>query len=360
MNGTLRICLIAASRFPIAEPFVGGLEAHTHALAHELVRRGHQVSLFAAPGSDPSLDVHHLPVMRREPSAAARADVGATPREWMNEHHAYLSLMLDLARDGDRRFDVVHNNSLHYLPIAMASSLAPVVLTTLHTPPLELLESAIDLAPPNSVFVSVSHATARAWAPQVASTTIHNGIDADRWSYGPGGGAALWFGRLVPEKAPDHAIRAARAAGMPLDLVGPLLDPTYFAREIEPMLGDGITYRGHLGHRELAQLAGRASVAVVSPAWDEPYGLVAAEAMACGTPVAAYARGGLPEVIGLDGGALARPDDPDDLALAMLRARDLDRRVVRRRAVEHFSLSTMVDRYVELYRQVAPTSLDVA
>src|SRR5690606_1438843 len=153
-------------------------------------------------------------------SSAARSDVGATPREWMSEHHAYLSLMLDLAAAGPRRFDVVHNNSLHYLPIAMARSLSPVVVTTLHTPPLDLLESAIDLASATSVFVSVSHATARAWSPHVTTQTIHNGIDTERWAYGPGGGAAIWFGRLVPEKAPHHAILAARAAGMDLDLVG--------------------------------------------------------------------------------------------------------------------------------------------
>ncbi|WP_110240051.1 glycosyltransferase family 4 protein [Nocardioides gilvus] len=360
MSRALRICLIAASRFPIIEPFVGGLEAHTHALARELVRRGHQVSLFAAPGSDPSLDVHHLQVKQREPSAAARADVGATPREWMSEHHAYLGLMVDLAQEGYGHFDVVHNNSLHYLPIAMARSLSPVVVTTLHTPPLDLLESAIDLAPPSSVFVSVSHATARAWSPHVASTTIHNGIDTDRWAYGPGGGAAVWFGRLVAEKAPHHAILAARAAGMDLDLVGPRLDPTYFAEQVEPLLGDGVVYRGHLGHRELAAMVARASVAVVSPVWDEPYGLVAAEAMACGTPVAAYARGGLPEVVGRDGGALARPDDPHDLARAMVRARQLDRRTVRRRVQEHFSLAAMVDKYVDLYRQVIPANADVA
>lgn len=345
------MCLIASSRFAIREPFVGGLEAHTHLLARELGRRGHEVSLFAAPGSDPALDVRELPVRRRDPSPAARADVGATPREWLEEHHAYLSLMLDLAAPGGDRFDVVHNNSLHYLPVAMAAALAPTVVTTLHTPPLEILESAIDLAPSRSVFVSVSDATARAWAPHVTARTIHNGVDTSRWPLGPGGGPAVWSGRIVPEKAPHHAIIAARRAGTALDVVGPCHDPGYFADEVAPRLGDGITYRGHLAHEELGVLLGRASVAVVSPEWDEPYGLVAAEAMACGTPVAAYARGGLPEVVGVEGGALARPGDPDDLARAIVEASGRDRALVRRRVEEHFSLEAMVDRYVEVYRE---------
>ncbi|GGD30979.1 glycosyltransferase family 4 protein [Nocardioides daphniae] len=351
MTRPLRVCLIASSRFAIREPFVGGLEAHTHLLARELGRRGHEVSLFAAPGSDPTLNVRELPVRRRDPSPAARADVGATPREWVEEHHAYLSLMLDLAASGGERFDVVHNNSLHYLPVAMAAALAPTVVTTLHTPPLAFLESAIDLAPARSVFVAVSDATGRAWAPHVAARTVHNGVDTNRWPVGPGGDAAVWSGRLVPEKAPHHAIIAARRAGMPLVLVGPCHDPAYFADEVAPRLGDGITYRGHVGHDELGDLLGRSRVAVVSPEWDEPYGLVAAEAMACGTPVAAYARGGLPEVVGVEGGALARPGDPDDLARAILEAAGRDRAGVRRRVEQHFSLEAMVDRYVEVYRE---------
>ena len=96
MTGPLRICLIASSRFPVAEPFAGGLEAHTHSLASELIRRGHEVTLFAAPGSDPALGVTELGVEPFSSSPAARADVGARPEQWMREHHAYLKLMLDL------------------------------------------------------------------------------------------------------------------------------------------------------------------------------------------------------------------------------------------------------------------------
>lgn len=345
----LRICLIASSRFPIREPFAGGLEAHTHALARQLHARGHEVSVFAAPGSDPSLGVVELPVETFEPAEGERHDTGVTPDSWLNEHHAYLGLMLDLARTGHERFDVVHNNSLHHLPIAMSPALRVPMFTTLHTPPVPWLASAVAYADPGSTFVAVSRFTAQEWSPSVACLTIHNGIDVEAWSPGPGGGPAVWSGRLVPEKAPHLAIDAARRAGMPLTLAGPSLDRGYFAREIEPRLGGDVEYVGHLTHEQLRVTLGAASVAVVTPVWDEPYGLVAAEALACGTPVAAFARGALPEFVDDSVGALARPDDVDDLARAMRLAATRDRATVRRVAEERCSIAHMVDRYEELY-----------
>jgi glycosyltransferase involved in cell wall biosynthesis len=331
----LRICLIASSRFPVREPFAGGLEAHTHSLARELVNRGHSVSLFAAPGSDTTLDVYELPFASFDQSDSARGDVAAHPDIWAQEHHAYLSLMLDLAKSGPERFDVVHNNSLHYLPVAMAEAVGLPVVTTLHTPPLSWLESAIRFAPSSAVFAAVSEHTALAWKDTVASTVVLNGIDTSRW--------------VVPEKAPHLAIRAAKLAGVPLELAGPALDRRYFDEAIAPLLDDTITYRGHLAHTDLIRAVGRASVAVVTPSWDEPYGLVAAEAMACGTPVAAFARGALPEIITPASGRLAQPDSITSLATAIVEAQALDRARVRDRAVHHFSLTRMVDDYERLY-----------
>ncbi len=349
----MRICLVASSRFPIAEPFQGGLEAHTATLATALRRRGHHVSVFAAPGSDPALGVQELPVRRFEPSAAARADVGAHPDTWMQEHHAYLALMLDLLERGAERFDVVHNNSLHHLPVAMAGALPVPMVTTLHTPPLGWLESAIALARRSSTFAAVSRHTAHAWSHAVRAEVVHNGVDVDRWRPGPGGDRAIWTGRLVPEKAPHLAVRAARRAGLGIDLAGPVLDPAYVREHLAPLLGDDVRLLGHLGTDALRDAVGRARVALVSPRWDEPYGLVAAEAMACGTPVAAFARGALPEVVDVRAGRLARADDVDDLARAALEAATLDRSEVRSHAVAHCSLERMVRRYEELYRRAS-------
>ncbi|RYJ05520.1 MAG: glycosyltransferase family 4 protein, partial [Actinomycetales bacterium] len=181
----MRVCLVASSRFPIREPFQGGLEAHTAMLADRLLQRGHDVSAFAAPGSDPRFAAGALDVQGFEPSETARADVGAMPASWMREHHAYLSLMLDLARTGRRRFDLVHNNSLHHLPVAMASMTGLPTVTSLHTPPIAWLESAIALAGDSVRFTAVSRHTAEAWSHVTDATVVSNGVDTDHWRAGP-------------------------------------------------------------------------------------------------------------------------------------------------------------------------------
>lgn len=353
---TLRICLVANSRFPIAEPFTGGLESMTWHLASELVRRGHEVAVFAAPGSDPGLGVTELEV-EPVPQHGRRHDVDATPYVEVVEHHAYLSLMLDLGGRAGERFDVLHNNSLHYLPVAMAPSLPMPMLTTLHTPPLWWLESAVRLDRGTSSFAAVSQHTAESWSSITDATCVLNGIDVDRWTAGPGGTAAVWSGRLVAEKAPHHAVLAARRAGVPIVLAGPVLDEDYFRVHVEPLLGAEATYAGHLAQHDLATLVGGSGVAVVTPEWDEPYGLVAAEALACGTPVAAYARGGLPEVLSEETGRLAPPGDVDLLARAITEASGLDRRACRARAESELSLRRMVDRYEEIYLRLQQTRL---
>jgi glycosyltransferase involved in cell wall biosynthesis len=349
----MRICLIASSRFPVREPFQGGLEAQTATLAARLIARGHQVSLFAAPGSDPRLNVEELEVGVFEPSPAARQDVGAPPLQWMREHHAYLQLMLELIASGADRFDVIHNNSLHHLPVAMAPALRVPMVSSLHTPPLAWLESAMALAGSDVTFTAVSDHTALAWSHATDARVVRNGIDTDRWAPGPGGDRAVWTGRLVPEKAPHLAIRAAREAGIDLVLAGARLDPEYFDREVAPLLDRHVEYAGHLSSAELAELVGRSCVALASPTWDEPYGLVAAEAMSCGTPVAAFARGALPEIVSADGGRLAEPGSVSSLAQAGREARHLDRERVRAHAVEKLGIAPMVEAYERIYEQVS-------
>ncbi|WP_324792660.1 glycosyltransferase [Streptomyces cyaneofuscatus] len=111
----LRIALIASARHPIAEPFAGGLEAHTWTLSAALRSRGHEVTVFAGPGSDPELGVVEMPLRPARISESARQDTSMVAAPWLEEHHAYLQLMLELARTPSR-YDLVHNNSLNYPP----------------------------------------------------------------------------------------------------------------------------------------------------------------------------------------------------------------------------------------------------
>jgi glycosyltransferase involved in cell wall biosynthesis len=353
MGRRLRIALLASARHPIAEPFEGGLEAHTWTLTHALQERGHHVTLFAGPGSDRRLGAHELPVQWPRLSRAARADDSMTASAFMAEHHAYLQVMLTAAQD-DRRFDIVHNNSLHYLPVAMAGSSRVPVLTTLHTPPTPWLESAAQLNRRQVTFVAVSAHTARAWQPAVGRVgVIPNGIDLARWAMGPGGGPLVWFGRLAPEKGADLALRAARSAGLALDVAGPIADERFFRRFVEPLLDHRRRYVGHLKGGPLAELVATASATLVTPRWDEPFGLVVAESLACGTPVAAFARGAVSDLVDRSCGVLARPDDVADLAAAARDAILLPRHLARRRAVTEWSHVAMVDRYCALYAHLA-------
>jgi glycosyltransferase involved in cell wall biosynthesis len=342
--------VIASARHPIREPFAGGLEAHTWLLVRGLRRRGHEVSLFAAAGSDPSLSARMLEVSRLDVSAAASRDVSMPAEQWLGEHHGYLTLMLQLMNGDAGQFDIVHNNSLHHLPVAMARALRTPVVTTLHTPPTPWLESAIAAGPCPVTFAAVSRGTAAAWAHTVRDpAVIPNGIDVGAWPPGPGGGPLIWFGRMVHEKGPDLAIDAARQAGIPLQLAGPISDPAFFEQCVQPRLGADATYLGHLAHTELAAVVGQARATLVTPRWDEPYGLVAAESLACGTPVIGFARGGLPEIVDADCAALVLADDVDALAAAARTSASLSRAAARRRALSHCAARDMIQSYERLY-----------
>jgi glycosyltransferase involved in cell wall biosynthesis len=352
----LRIALIGHCRFPIAEPFAGGLESHVWALADGLRRKGHEVTLFAGPGSDPRLGVHELPLRGPQISDAARADVSMPPAMVLDEHHAYLDLMLRLARGEHGRFDAVHNHSLHHLPIALAPMLEMPMVSTLHTPPTPWLESAIQTGDAAAVtFVAVSRHTARAWRHMLGDiAVVSNGVDLARWPVGPGGGPAVWSGRIAPEKGTHLAIDAAVLAGVPLCVAGPITDPVYYADELAWRLRQpGVTYLGHLTHDQLSALVGRAGVALVTPCWDEPYGLVVAEALACGTPVCGFARGAVPDLLDAECGRLVAAGDVRGLAEAIAESGGLSRRAARRRAVAECSNEAMLDRHVALYETLA-------
>lgn len=333
----MRIGLIAHHAAPIAAPFSGGLEAMTWYLARWLARRGHEVTLFAPPGSavpgvvTVALDLH--PPM----SDLARRDVSMPPERFMQAHYAYQRVMRDLIAERFT-FDVVHSHALHYLPVMLAEMLPVPVVLTLHTPPTPWLETALRASARRPCLVAVSRATARMWGG--ADAIIPNGVDLDLWPAGPGGRELAWTGRIVPEKAPHLALDAARTAGRRLRLAGPILDRRYFEHEVAPRLDSRRRYVGHLPHADLGTLLASSAALLQAPMWEEPFGLTAAEAMATGTPVASFARGGVPEVIGRRGGLLVDPGDVEGLARAACAASAFSREDVR----EHAHASLGIDR----------------
>lgn len=346
----MRIGIIAHLKHPIAEPFAGGLEMHTHLLARSLRDRGHAVTIFASSRSEPALG---LEAICTETAISAVGTSEASDIAFFREHHAYLSLMTSLRH---RDFDVIHNNALHYLPLTMADSLSVPMVTTLHTPPFCWLESGLRLcAAPNHALVAVSQSVAAQWehvAP--ADAVILNGIDLRKFAFRAQADATpylLWYGRIVPEKGLHLAIEAARLIGLPLRIAGPVLDEAYYRTVIAPSLGPNMRHVGHLAHSELAQLVAGASAFLCTPLWDEPYGLVVAEALACGVPVAAFSRGAIPEILDPSCGVLATPDDVASLADAGRAALKLDRGACRARAERMCDATRMVESYEALYQR---------
>ena len=355
-EGPLDIAVIAGFRFTVTEPHAGGMERHTDLLARQLVDVGHRVTVYAGHGSAPMSTPYELVAISTttfEPSPGARRDVSMPPEMFMAEHDAYLRLCHRLRNS---RHDVVHNNSLHYLPVI--SELGRPVLHTLHTPPTPWLESAYSIVHDRRLgdgmarsVVSVSACNAAAWRHTIDGV-VHNGIEPERWTFGPGGADAAWIGRIVPEKGTHHAIEAARLAGMRLRFAGPIHDHDYFHGTIAPLLSPEVEYLGHLDVNGAAALLGRSAVCFVTPRWEEPFGLVAIEALACGTPVVGYDRGALCEIIDDHVGCLVPGDDIDQLARAALIAATLDRSTCRTTVLRRFSAATMTSAYVERYRSL--------
>ncbi|MFC7490710.1 MULTISPECIES: glycosyltransferase [unclassified Knoellia] len=353
----MRIAMFATSRHPIVEPYAGGQEAHTALLARGLRRLGHHVRLYACAGTDESLADEIVPYPLLPPlSAVAQLDHQLPEPDFLSDHAAFTSAVVDLLARPD--VDVVHNQSLHFLPLAFSTVLPAPLVTTLHTPPFPWMELGVALAGPHAAYACVSRANARDWTTlPVAPRIILNGVEDDGVGPGVGGDDLVWMGRLTPDKGADLAIKVARRVGRPLRLAGPVSDRVWFEEVITPELHGGIEYVGHLSHVQLAALVRTSAAALVTPRWEEPFGLVAAEAAMWGTPVVALARGGLAEVVTSGVGALVSGGGGDD-QLVMALSEGLDavsdlRRVdVQRAARRDLGAERMVADYVGLYRDL--------
>ena len=354
----MKIAIIAHLKFPIGEPFHGGLEMHTHCLTKELLRRGHDVTLFALRESDASFRVVEPALEAISPTPGIDLFDGEPGfgLEFVNKFHAYMDVVQTIQRGG---FDIVHNNSLHFLPLSLAHTLGCPMVTTLHCPPFASLRSGVILARPylGNQFVAVSESIARQWADDITHCrVVLNGIQVADWGHSPRGeeNTAFWFGRFCPEKGPHFAIEAARRAGYRLRLAGSIYDNEYFQTLIAPQLDADIEYIGHLDHAGICREAGRSAVGLFTSVWDEPFGLVLAELLACGTPIVSFDSGAAREIIPASCGVIVPKGDTAAMAAAMPRAAALDRSACRRHAEQAFDISRMIDDYEAVYQKLVP------
>ncbi|HEV7381848.1 MAG TPA: glycosyltransferase, partial [Dyadobacter sp.] len=313
----MRIGIIAHLKYPISKPFKGGLEAFTYDISQRLLANGHDVVLYACAGSDPILNVRPiLPENEYHPVISSKFTSRELSTEFISTHHAYVELMQHIDND---ELDVIFNNSLNYVPIMMASVVKPPMVTVLHTPPIFELKNAIrrEQRAGKVKYVSVSPSNARNWREYAPKCdVIPNGIDLTRWHYHPenDGSYLMWFGRIHPDKGLHIAIQAAKIAGKKLKVAGAISDEFYYAQFIKPLLDDSIEMVGHCTNGQLNDLIGNAEVCLITPCWDEPFGLVVAESLACGTPIAGIGRGALPDLLCEKTASLSETDDPVELA----------------------------------------------
>lgn len=331
----MKLAVVASLVTPLLPVQAGGAQAFLTDLARGLADRGHAVELYCAEGSQvPGMELVQIPV----DTAVADAMVmpGGSLRAAMPElARAFDALFAELRRRGA---DAVSQHAFDAEAIELAEGLP--VLHTLHLPPLVPAVVAAARACSNR-FATVSASCRAEWAKAgVDAIVLPDGVPDWHPEPGPVEPIALIAGRISPEKGIEDGIAAARLAGLEPLVVGGDYDPTYRARLA------GVEIRPPLARADLWRLMARVSVVLMPVKWEEPFGLVAAEAQVAGCPVAAYGRGALPEVIGEGaGGFLALPDDVEDLARAIRRCLELDRSEVRRQARPRLLLERSLDAY---------------
>lgn len=342
----MKILHLAPLWFPVSQDSHGGIETFLSGLIAALEELGCQNTLIASGDSRTVAEL--VPVVPE--NLYAQMQTGTAAEYAYYEQHQLL-LALELAED----YDVVHSHvGWGAYVLSGVPGLQTSVLHTQHNPVYQDQVWFIHRHP--DMWIStVSKCLARKFWQQGATRchVIHNGIDVTTLAFQPHGGEGLLFlGRIEEKKGPDLAVQVALALGRPLVLAGPIVDEVFFDRAIRPFLNGQIRYVGVANHWQKTKLFGRAACVLMPSRWEEPFGLVAIEAMACGTPVVALARGALPDLIepGLTG-YLSRNEER--LADSVARAVQLDRTAIRARAAAQFDMSVVAELYSQLYTQVA-------
>jgi glycosyltransferase involved in cell wall biosynthesis len=317
----------------------GGIEAVVSQLTEELVRRGHDVTLYA------TADSLTLARLRSTVPAGLRQLNLSDPRVAELVHVGQALANAD-------QFDVIHNHSGE-LAMAFQPVIRTPMLTTLHGPILG--DRAIIWDYYRGYYNCISHSERAGQGDHGFQGVVYNGIDVETFPFrAEKDDYLLFLGRLSSEKGPHHAIEVARRLNARLILAGKVdqVDRPYYEEKVEPLLDDEqIVFIGEADFQRKRELFSRARCLLHPVTWDEPFGLVMTEAMACGTPVIGFRRGSVPEVIA-DGETGFVVDTEDDMAAAVERLSEIDPHRCRQRVVENFSTARMVDAYERIYHEI--------
>jgi glycosyltransferase involved in cell wall biosynthesis len=363
----MKIAIVAPLVSAIREPQRGGSQSFVADLARGLAARGHEVHLYAASGSEvPGVQVIDTGVDHRALAATLyRASGGGVVGRGLGvAQRAFADVYAAIREAG---YDVVHNHAFDAPAVRLATALGAPVVHTLHLPPDAAVADALRDAARSGrapTVAGVSACQASAWRQVAAVDAILPPFVPTRlirWSPSAGDGA-VFAGRLSPEKGAIEAIEIARAAGVRIDVFGDSYDADYARERIGPRRGDpGVGVHPGVPRSVIWEVMARAAVVLCPARWEEPFGMVAAEAQACGTPVVAFRRGALDELI-LDAvtGFLVAPDDIDAAAAAVTRTTELLRSECRAHAESHLDLELSLDAHEQLYGRVASSGAEAA
>ena len=325
----------------------GGTERIVSWLTEELVRQGHEVTLYASGDS--------------QTRAALRAGSPSALRQkthYLNDLPYHIAMLEAVLKEADR-FDVIHSH-LDYLGFPFARRITTPFLTTIH--------GRLDQAELGSIYreyqelplISISNAQRSPLEDAHWAGTIYHGLPGDLLTLGTGQGGYLAFlGRISAEKGIADAIRIAQHAGIPIKIAAKVdpRDAEYF-KTVAPLIeSPGVEFVGEIGDDDKASFLGNARVLLFPIDWPEPFGLVMIEAMACGTPVIAYRRGSVPEIM-RDRVTGFIVDNQAQAVAAVRRVETLDRRRVRQEFETRFTATRMANDYVQLYQTFATVGID--
>lgn len=340
----MKIGMIAPLIEAVPPTLYGGTERVIAVLTEELVRRGHQVTLFASGDSRTTADL------------VACSDRALRLEDALQDFVACTLIELDMVYERARDFDVIHNHVDYYaFPFARRST-TPTV-TTMHGR-LDLPEvRRLDARFPDQPLVSISDHQREALPDATWLATVYNGIDIGNYHFRPDPGDYLAFvGRISPEKRPDRAIEIARDTGMRLVIAAKVdpMDEDYFEHAIKPLIDEHvqIEFIGEVDEQGKDELLGGAYAYLFPIDWPEPFGLTMVEAMATGTPVIAYRAGSVPEVV-VDGVTGYVCESMHDMVEAVAKVDELDRAACRAHVEAHFSPQAMAEGYERVYRSLA-------
>lgn len=343
----LRIAMLATPWEAVPPPRYGGTELVVANLTEELTRRGHRVTLFATGDSTTSAKL-----VATFPRALYRDNI-----PWTDILRPMIHVFSCFRRAG--QFDLIHNHA-NYFGLLLSNLVATPTVTTYHgdfataekiPEKLRVLQTFR-----RSPFVTISNRQKHLAKTKLNFVgTVYNGIDIKKFPFSAKAGSYLcWLGRITEKKGILESIAVARKLNLPLK-IGAKIDPVdqpFYQRRVKRLIdGKRIQYLGELDHRGKIQLL-KGALALLNPiTWEEPFGLVMPEAMACGTPVIAFQRGAAPEII-VEGKTGFLVNTTAEMAAAVKRISEISRENCRARVVRYFSKEKMADGYEKIYHKI--------